>query len=63
MAAWADDNRAWCCSYIAFDFHAFCRNGQFENVALLMDKCADRLAAIGFVVGFLTRCCTTLLWD
>jgi hypothetical protein len=35
-------------SYIAFDFHAFCRNGQFENVALLMDKCSDRLAAIGY---------------
>eukprot|EP01094_Clydonella_sp_ATCC50884_P002818 TRINITY_DN12164_c0_g1_i2.p1 TRINITY_DN12164_c0_g1~~TRINITY_DN12164_c0_g1_i2.p1 ORF type:complete len:545 (+),score=179.84 TRINITY_DN12164_c0_g1_i2:310-1944(+) len=35
-------------SYVAFDFHAFCKNDEFENVGLLVEKVADRLAGIGF---------------
>lgn len=33
--------------YEAFDFHAFCKNDQFDNVNILLDIVADRLAAIG----------------
>lgn len=34
--------------YVAFDFHHHCRNGNFDNVAILVQQLAEDLQSIGF---------------
>ena len=53
----------WACAdnrddldYVAFDFHAYCKNSQFENVNLLLDKVERRLSTIGYVCVRVLAC-------